>query len=524
MNTIIYDYCIIGGGCTGFYTAYKILKRYPKAKVLLLEGSDRFGGRINTIKFKDTDETKIQYEAGGARFSNKHIRLVKLLKQLRLYNNKIPISSSIKFEVPDNERSKYQLYITEFSTFDDVINRINIEIKVNAITNQELRNTTLIELCKKYLDSLYHIEKYKIKFSKFIEQYFTYWSELAVMNAYDALYIFTKEFNSSVQYYILKNGYYSIIDKLIDKCNTLGHFDTKCKSIVTLVSHSMDNNLFNISIGKYNTHKNEKIYTSKHIIFAIPVNKLKDIKLQCNDKLKNTILQHKHSRLKKLISTHLSEQPLYRIYARYPNWHYKLKNKKDCDCNDNTKIKEKVNTVWFQDIGKLAIPSGIKYIIPVDTKSGIIMISYTDGKYAKSMINNLSRDKNYLTNMLNKAIGNFNIEIPKAHWVKHYYWSDGASYWKPSTEDKSSMGISASIYSKYIGNEIATIYNNVFPENKIYCLGENISTHQVWLEGCLQSVDDYLSLKKKHKVVNKTKNKKRLNSKYLTKKIISKHN
>jgi hypothetical protein len=522
MNSTIYDYCIIGGGCTGFYTAYKILKRYPKSKVLLLEALNRFGGRINTIKFKDTDGTKIQYDAGGARFSNKHTRLVKLLKALDLYNTKIPIPSSIKFEVPDNERYKFQQYITEFPTFDDIINRINSELHTQHITNTELRATTLIELCKKYLDSLYPIEKYNIKFSKFIEQYFTYWGELAVMNAYDALYIFTQEFNSSIQYYILKGGYSSIINKLNVKCNTSGHFDTKLNSEVSNVSHNMDSNLFTISVGKGNIYKTENTYTSQHIIFTIPVNKLKEITLQCNDKLKNTILQQKQYRLKKLIKTHLSEQPLYRIYARYPNWHYKLKNKQDCDCKDNTKVKEKVNTVWFKDIGKLAIPSGVKYIIPVDAKSGIIMIAYIDGKYAKSMINNMRHDKNYLNKMLNKAISNFNIEIPTAKWIKHYYWNDGASYWKPSVEDKSSMGIPASIYSKYIGNEIATLYNNVFSHNRIYCLGENISIHQAWVEGCLQSVDDYLSLKKVYNI-NKTK-KNHHSSKYLSKKNIYKRN
>jgi hypothetical protein len=347
------------------------------------------------------------------------------------------------------------------------------------------------------------------------------------MNAYDALYIFTQEFKSTVQYYILKDGYSAIIEKLNIKCNTLGNFNTNLNSKVTTVSHNMEDNLFNVFVE--NNGKPDISYTAKHIVFAIPVNKLKDIKLQCNDKLKNNILQQKQSRLKKLITTHLSEQPLYRIYARYPNWHYKLKNKKDCNCKDNTKIKEKVNTVWFKDIGKLSIPYGVKYIIPVDTKSGIIMIAYIDGKYAKSMVNNMRRDKNYLTKMLNKAIGNFNMEIPKAKWIKHYYWSDGASYWKPSIEDKSSMGIPASIYSKYIGNEIATIYNNVFPENRIYCLGENISIHQAWVEGCLQSVDDYLGIKKINRKTsvhsaNRTQKQKYFTSKYLSRKVIHNHN
>ena len=59
-----YDYIIIGGGISGLYMAYKLSEIHSKT-VLLLESTNRFGGRIET-KMRDN----VQYELGAARFSN----------------------------------------------------------------------------------------------------------------------------------------------------------------------------------------------------------------------------------------------------------------------------------------------------------------------------------------------------------------------------------------------------------------------------------------------------------------------
>lgn len=545
----IYDFCIVGGGITGFYTAYKLIKRYPKASIILLESSSRYGGRINTIKFKDNDGKTIQYEAGGARFNNKHKRLIKLLKQLDLYKSKIPITSNIKFEVSDKERCKYQNYILEFKTFDDIIKLINKVIADKGIPDIYLRSNTIINLCKKYLDKLYSTTKYNYKLSDFVLNYFPYWSELYVMNAYDALYIFTKEFKSNIQYYILKNGYSEIITKLKNKCNIHSNFDCRLNSNVTTINLDSNINSFTIVTNNYNSPQkyidkdekdsnkkdiNEKdnIYECKHIIFTIPMDKLVNITLTCttNNQIDKGLKINK-SILKKLVSEHLTQQPLYRIYARYPNYHYELIKKKTYDCNNNTsittnnntsittnivtnnntsitKIRKKIDEVWFKNIGKLAIPGNLKYIIPVDKKNGLIMISYTDGKNAKSMITNLNKNPNYIEEQLNKSLGHLNIEIPKPLWIKHYYWYNGASYWKPTTvsnlKDIERNNIHASKFSKYIGNKIANFYNT-FTHNKIYCLNENISIHQAWIEGGLQTVDDYLGyINIKHIKVSRT--------------------
>ena len=61
----------------------------------------------------------------------------------------------------------------------------------------------------------------------------------------------------------------------------------------------------------------------------------------------------------------VSCKPLYRIYAVYP--------------------KNKNGKVWFHDISNTTTNEKIKFIIPIDYKKGLILISYTDGKYTKNI-------------------------------------------------------------------------------------------------------------------------------------------
>lgn len=47
----MYDFIIIGGGISGLYTSFKILQKYPKAKLLLIE-KNKLGGRAGQIMFE----------------------------------------------------------------------------------------------------------------------------------------------------------------------------------------------------------------------------------------------------------------------------------------------------------------------------------------------------------------------------------------------------------------------------------------------------------------------------------------
>ena len=74
---MVYDLVIIGGGLSGCYCAFKNKHK----KILLIERKGRLGGRVKTIKDKN-----LVYEAGAARISESHKKLLKLIKQLNLQN------------------------------------------------------------------------------------------------------------------------------------------------------------------------------------------------------------------------------------------------------------------------------------------------------------------------------------------------------------------------------------------------------------------------------------------------------
>ena len=45
-----YDCIIVGAGISGLYTAYELCKKYPSAKICILEATHYIGGRLHSIK------------------------------------------------------------------------------------------------------------------------------------------------------------------------------------------------------------------------------------------------------------------------------------------------------------------------------------------------------------------------------------------------------------------------------------------------------------------------------------------
>ena len=85
-----YDIIIIGGGITGVFLSYKLCE--TDLKIMLIETTERLGGRVNTIK-KDG----IQYEAGAARFHSSHSKLLTLIDELGLSKNKMKLSKNSSY-------------------------------------------------------------------------------------------------------------------------------------------------------------------------------------------------------------------------------------------------------------------------------------------------------------------------------------------------------------------------------------------------------------------------------------------
>jgi len=441
--TEIYDFVIAGGGIAGLYTAYNLKKKYPSASVCIVELSNRLGGRLHTIN----PEPNIYFEAGGARFNNEQKRINKLIDELGLTNKKFPISSSSIYKaIQPNYNAELE---TIYPTINHFIKDCENLIKQKHIPETELINTTLLEFSYKYYSKQYpSIKNYLIAI-------YPYYSELGILNTKEGIHLFTNEFSNKTQYYVLNGGLQQLTDTIINilknNSNSKSKSKSKYKSNLNIL---LETELINIELDKLGYYniitsqtKSQFHIGAYNIILAIPKNGLSRIKYLT-----------RIPKISKMINS-ISLQPLYRIYACYP----------PTKSSDKSQYK-----TWFDGLSKITTNLEIKYIIPIDYKNGIIMISYTDSKFAKYWLNHVVNGtfEKELYKQLKLLFPDKDIpEKPK--WFKHYYWDIGAGYWKPGF-DKDKI--------------LKSILKPISGENIFIC-GENYSSHQAWVEGALETAD-----------------------------------
>ena len=350
-----------------------------------------------------------QYEIGAARFNNSHTLLLELIKYYKL--TKIPIPKEID-------------YIECFENIENKIT-INSHIEFQKTLNEILQKTKQTKNLKKitFYQHLVNILKSKEKADRIVN-IFGYYSEMKEMNALNAYNTFKNDFGN-VQYYFLLEGLSSLCEnmmKTIQKNGSKVYLKTHINSVEKV------NNIF--KIGKKNSKR--KIYSNK-VIFAIKPYQLKSFPII------NSI--HKYT-------TTVYNAPLIRIYAVY---------------------KE----IWFNNINRTTTNNILRQIIPINKKTGLIMISYTDGEDTKPFMKNeyeLKSNielKQIVAENIKKIFPDKNIKEP-LHF-NAYLWRVGCHHWLPNVDSV--------IIQKNILN----------PVENIFICGEGFSNKQAWIEGALDS-------------------------------------
>lgn len=423
-STPIYDYLIAGGGIAGLYTAYRIIKHSPTTKICILEASNRLGGRLHSIHL----EEGATIEAGGARFNTQQHRILSLIHELKLDSKKIPIPSGSKYIT---SRRNYDSHLENiFPEIDDIITKLANHIHQHHISDNQLINTNLLEL----IHTIYSPKYPTIK--NYLIARYPYYSELHSLNALEGLALFTHEFSSKMQYFILAGG----LEQLI---TSISHHLEKCPSVEIHLNQPLET----ISVSDnsiYNLLSHNKVYEANKVILALPQPALMKIKFLTQN-----------PSIRRLIKA-IQPEPLYRIYARYP-------------------LDKATRKVWFANMPKVVSNLPIKYIIPSDVEKGIIMISYTDSRFARYWFNKLITGDDILEKELSRQLKLLfpGVDIPAPMWIKHYYWDMGAGYWKPG----------------YNRKEIIPKITKPLADHEIYICNENFSSHQAWVEGSLESAD-----------------------------------
>jgi monoamine oxidase len=426
---MFYDIIIIGGGIAGIYTAYKIQKHSPDKKILILEKEKYLGGRILTFHNK-----YMSVEAGAGRFSDSHTYLLELLYELKLSKkiNKITTEAVLDSPtIPQNNIVNELIDPIFYRGLDITLGRRNIPssgfitkviISSKFESNTYLQNMSFLEYAAKVL------EKEEVEY---IKQTFGYYSELIIMNAYDAIKLMGG-LGSFNQFYNLKGGFSQIIDTMVDEIkknpNIKVLLNKEVKQIKPIFGE-MGGSGFEIN----------KLYYSKKCICTLPKNTVEKISI--------------FKEIKPLLKG-IECGSLCRIYCKFD---------KDPD-----------GDVWFKNLPKMTTNNNLRMIIPWNEKEGIIMISYTDNIFAdywKKLYDSkgIKEVNKKLRENVEECIGR---KIPQPKHTQLFYWKCGVGYW----------GIGADSYE--ISKAIIKPYDNL----DLFICGENYShSFQQWIEGSLET-------------------------------------
>lgn len=145
----------------------------------------------------------------------------------------------------------------------------------------------------------------------------------------------------------------------------------------------------------------------------------------------------------------LRMEPLTRIYAAYPPDH-----------------------PWTRRITSeppIVTDSPLRYVIPVNPTTGIIMISYTEGRDCRRW---RGLKGAALQTEIQKEVRRLwpAEEVPEPLWVRPYEWTDGCTYWRPGRYDPAT---------------VAAALQHPYPT--VWVAGESLSVgRQAWIEGALE--------------------------------------
>jgi predicted NAD/FAD-dependent oxidoreductase len=419
----IYDIIIIGGGISGIVMAYECIEK--GYSVLLLEKSDRFGGRIYTV---ENSKYNVLYDAGAARISNHHKRVLKYIEKFKL--------ETIKIHPHKYHRNvmNEQIVFDEKDYSEKLIQKIIKNSKIYS--DRYLRSIPYQILCEKIIG---------IEESTKLRNMFGYDAEFTLCNAYDALKMFKRDFQEVGTYFVLKNGLSELINVIVAT--------NKNKGGTLLIKQNVKKFMYNEKEQTHTVHvQNENgnvEYIGRSIVLALPKHALLEFPgwKQTQNDLLNSV----------------NDVSLHRIFCKYP-------------------LNKSTQKVWFSDISRTTTNDKIRQIIPINQQNGLIQISYSDSKYADYWNTYANKSKEKLYMEIEKHIHTIFPEvtkIPKPVYIDSQYWKYGIHLWRPGKN------------SEILKKKIQQIYG---VKRSIFIVGEAYSSHQGWIEGALETVEDVLQL------------------------------
>ena len=459
----IYDTVIVGGGIAGLYSAYRLLQLQPETKLLLVEKQAYLGGRIFTY----TDDT-MTVEGGAGRFTKRHSLLWRLLKELGLDSKAVPISGGFTYIDGSNG---FKVYEGPEKDIAEVVKASTSE------TLSYLRSVSFLDFAKRVIGP---------SRAQHIVDSFGYYSELVIMNAHDAIVLM--DVLERPDFYALAGGLSQIIVELEKRIREYpnveiwtktsvqrfsmsggGHSKTtyrrktmnrRTKKTIRRTSHdglysfgfsdvkNSGRDVTQVPLGAEGVQGNSgersskefrRVVYSNRCIFAVPKQALE--KLSAFRPVRPLLKQ-------------IACGSLCRIYSQFP--------------------KDKLSPLDVLYEKKYTVNNDLRMIIPIDRKTGVVMISYTDNRFADEWH---AIEKEESIEAVDAKIAGLvrdtlDITLPKPLKTKVFYWPCGVGYWKVGAN---SLAVSKRIIQPFSGE-------------KVYVCGEHYSEkNQQWIEGALET-------------------------------------
>ena len=347
-----------------------------------------------------------QYEIGAKRFHSKHKMVNALVSKYALH--KVPIGSTRDYL--DADDVTYKKGSIEY--FDD---RLRYVLKsAQRYSDKYLQTLTFYALCEKVLPKEDDVEH--------LMSIFGYRCEFELQNAYDACRSFTEDF-TGLQFFALSEG-------LSEICNCMAKeiVGNGGKILMQQKVQSVHRNKHGLIV----VTDEQSTIICNNVVFAIKPHQMRPF----------TILRP----VRKLLNSVRAGQ-LLRIYAKFP-------------------IRK--NGPWFAGMKKTTTNSFLRQIIPISEKTGLIMLSYTDGTDVDFFIRG-KRVRSDAQRVVMAECRRLFGQVPNPIYFKAHYWSEGTHYWKPHFDSNA--------VSERLVNPVANVFT----------CGEGFSQNQCWMEGALIS-------------------------------------
>jgi len=447
-KTIYSEFVCIGAGVSNAYACYKLRRNnIHHGNIIVLEKSDRFGGRIQS-KYTNTivqNKPEVGYDEFGAMRLFDIASMKKIFDLIRIFK-----LTTIQISLEDKENIFYYkgkkflkkdarlsngMKICELE--DYIIENIRIkypEMDFNDIYDyEEFRHANRNKIVKKYG----HVN------TKDLHMWISYMGyDIDLENGQSSTWLYEKKFYNTLyfdkQYYIL-NGMISLVRKLFEHSNAKIVYSTKA---ISIEKDAIGRNIVNTINSNYEYVK----YKCKYLFIGVTPDQLRSLNTY-------TPIQISSSRLR--LAFESISYPLFKVFLKW----------------------DKSNIWW----------GGDKYITGKSTTDLLIrqvhyyndedILVYNSGRYATELYLKFSENPEKAAIEVFeqlKIMHRMDIPPPNFAYTTFQYWPVGGSQWLVGAD---------------VNKNVELIPNGAIDNSNIYIVGDSFSKNQGWIIGAIDSVD-----------------------------------